>query len=137
MTVIGSATGWSFPGCGSVRPHQAGLRTNIRFIFQAMVTRLHSPRALSSPRIEKLTESEHEFDDAEHRFRRLFAQGIGRPAFRRLQPMRHRLDRRRIVRRGRRLFETLARGGMMRLMAHRNHGLIPAFSQASTLSALK
>jgi hypothetical protein len=44
--------GWGFPGCGSVRPHQAGLRTNIRFIFQAMVTRLHSPRALSSPRIE-------------------------------------------------------------------------------------
>jgi len=48
-------------------------------------------------------------------------QGIERPAFRRLQPMRHRLDRRRIVRRGRRLFETLGQGRMMRLMAHRNH----------------
>ena len=31
---------------------QAGLRTNIRFIFQAMVTRLHSPRTFSSPRNE-------------------------------------------------------------------------------------
>jgi hypothetical protein len=34
------------------RPHQAGLRMNIRLMFQAMVTRLHSPRALSSPRNE-------------------------------------------------------------------------------------
>jgi hypothetical protein len=31
---------------------QAGTMANIRFIFQAMVTRLHSPRAFSSPRIE-------------------------------------------------------------------------------------
>jgi hypothetical protein len=29
---------------------QAGRRTNIRFIFQAMVTRLHSPRTRSIPR---------------------------------------------------------------------------------------
>ena len=34
------------------RPGQAGARTNIRFMFQAMVTRLHSPRTLSSPRSE-------------------------------------------------------------------------------------
>ena len=33
-------------------PLQAALRTNNRFMFQAMVTRLHSPRAFSSPRIE-------------------------------------------------------------------------------------
>jgi len=33
-------------------PCQAGLRTNIRLIFQAMVTRLHSPRTFSSPRNE-------------------------------------------------------------------------------------
>jgi len=33
-------------------PVQEGTRANIRFIFQAMVTRLHSPRAFSSPRIE-------------------------------------------------------------------------------------
>src|SRR5271166_1546595 len=31
-------------------PRQAGLRTNIRFKFHAMVTRLHSPRTFSSPR---------------------------------------------------------------------------------------
>ena len=30
----------------------AGARANIRFKFQAMVTRLHSPRAFSNPRIE-------------------------------------------------------------------------------------
>ncbi len=34
------------------RPQQAGLRTNIRFKFQAMVTRLHSPCTFSSPRRE-------------------------------------------------------------------------------------
>jgi hypothetical protein len=40
-------------GCfGRAQPYQAGLRANIRFIFQAMVTRLYSPRAFSSPRIE-------------------------------------------------------------------------------------
>ena len=31
-------------------PHWAEQRVNIRFRFQAMVTRLHSPRTLSSPR---------------------------------------------------------------------------------------
>ena len=35
-----------------LRPQQAGLRTNIRFKFQAMVTRLHSLRTFSSPRSE-------------------------------------------------------------------------------------
>ena len=34
------------------RPGQAGARTNIRFRFQAIVTRLHSPRTLSRPRNE-------------------------------------------------------------------------------------
>jgi len=34
------------------RPPQAGARANIRLMFQAMVTRRHSPRAFSSPRIE-------------------------------------------------------------------------------------
>src|SRR5271166_5112517 len=34
------------------RPQQAGLRTNIRFKFQAVVTRLHSPCTFSSPRRE-------------------------------------------------------------------------------------
>ena len=32
------------------RLHQSGLRVNIRLMFHAMVTRLHSPRTLSSPR---------------------------------------------------------------------------------------
>ena len=34
------------------RPGQAGARTNIRFRFHAIVTRLHSPRTLSRPRNE-------------------------------------------------------------------------------------
>jgi len=37
------------------------------------------------PAQRKLTESERGFDDAEHRFRRLFAQGVERSAFGRLQ----------------------------------------------------
>src|SRR5208283_388430 len=46
---------WAFWAAPSgLWPLQAGARTNIRFIFQAMVTRLHSPRAFSSPRIENL-----------------------------------------------------------------------------------
>ncbi len=36
----------------SISRRQAGARTNIRFKFQAMVTRLHSPRTFSSPRKE-------------------------------------------------------------------------------------
>ncbi len=34
------------------RASHAGARANIRFRFQAMVTRLHSPRTFSSPRRE-------------------------------------------------------------------------------------
>ena len=37
---------------GLPAPFQAWARTNIRFKFQAIVTRLHSPRTLSSPRSE-------------------------------------------------------------------------------------
>jgi hypothetical protein len=42
----------AFSAPGRARPRQAGVRANILFIFQAMVTRFHSPRALSSPRNE-------------------------------------------------------------------------------------
>ena len=34
-----------------MEPH-AAFRANMRLMFQAMVTRLHSPRTLSRPRIE-------------------------------------------------------------------------------------
>src|SRR5208283_5822765 len=43
---------------------------------------------------QKLTESQRLFDDPEHRLRNLLAQRVKRPACRRRQPMRHRLDRR-------------------------------------------
>jgi hypothetical protein len=79
----------------ALRPHQAGLKTNIRLTFQAMVITLPR-RAPCRAAQRKLTESERPFDDAKHRFRGLFAQSIDLPAFRRLQPKRHRLDRRRI-----------------------------------------
>jgi len=40
-----------FTGRGlSPRPYRVGQRANSRFMFQAMVTRLHSPRTRSSPR---------------------------------------------------------------------------------------
>ena len=35
---------------GVVQPQFAAAKTNIRFMFQAIVTRFHSPRTLSSPR---------------------------------------------------------------------------------------
>src|SRR5271154_3962989 len=73
----------------------------------------------------KLTESEHGFDDAEHRFRGLLAQGIERPALRRLQPMRHRRDRRWIFWRGRRRLESFLQRWMMRLTAHGNQRFDP------------
>src|SRR5216684_8407911 len=41
---VGSAPGWA--------SSQAGIRTNMRLMFHAMVTRLHSPRTFSRPRIE-------------------------------------------------------------------------------------
>ena len=88
---------------------------NIRFKFQAMVTRLHSPRTYSRPRGDT-TEAERCFDDAEHWLRRLFAQDAERTAPRRLQPMRHRLDRRRLL-------EPFAQRRMMRLSAHRDDRL--------------
>src|SRR5208282_4374110 len=79
----------------------------------------------------KLTESEHGFDDAEHGFRRLFAQGVERAAFRRLQFMGHRLDRRRLFRGCRRRREAHAqlisanRGRPARLPAPLRLGAAP------------
>ena len=67
------------------------------------------------PAERESTESERRFDDAEHRFRSSFAQGVESPAFRRLQPMRHGLYRRRIFWRGRRLFGAFGQRRMMRL----------------------
>ena len=102
---------------GALRPHQAGTRANIRLMFQAMVTRLHSPRPPARPRSENY-ESQRRFDDPEHRLRHLLAQHVKRPARRRLQPMRHRLDRRWILRRFRRRLEAFGQRRMIRLTAH-------------------
>ena len=86
-------------------------------MFQAMVTRLHSARAREAAQ-QKLTESQRRLDDSEHRLRHLLAQRVKRPACRRRQPMRHRLDRRWILRRFRRRCEALGQRRMMRLTAH-------------------
>src|SRR5260370_5271878 len=68
---------------------------------------------------EELTEAHHRFDDAEHRFRNLLAQGIELLAFRRLQTMAPGRERRRVLQR-RRCFGTALRPGrMMRLAAQR------------------
>src|SRR5450759_4834596 len=56
---------------------------------------------LVEPTQQELSKSEYRFDDAEHRFRGLFAQSIELPAFWRFQPIRHGLDRRWVFRRGR------------------------------------
>jgi hypothetical protein len=59
---------------------------------------------------QKLAESQHGFDDAEHRFRDVLALGVELSALQRLQAVGHGLDRRRIVRRGRCLGKALAQG---------------------------
>src|SRR5258708_19645035 len=46
---------------------------------------------------EELAEAHHRFDDAEHRFRNLLAQGIELLAFGRLQTMAHGRERRRVL----------------------------------------
>ena len=89
------------------------------------------------PPQRKLAESEHRFDDAEHRFRRLFAQGVESPALRRLQPIRHGFDRRRIFRRRRHRLEALLQRQMMRLTPIAISGATPAFWQASPFPELK
>jgi len=56
-------------------PLQAAARAYIRFMFQAIVTRLHSPWTWVKATQEELAEAHHRFDDTEHRFRNLLAQG--------------------------------------------------------------
>src|SRR5713226_261872 len=70
---------------------------------------------------EELTEAHHRFDDAEHRFRNLLAQGVELLAFGRLQTMAHGRERRRVLRRRRCFGKALRQGRMMRLAAQRNH----------------
>src|SRR3954453_8002834 len=53
---------------------------------------------VTAPLAAQAAAAEHRLDDAEHRLRGVLAQGVQRPALGRLQPMRHRLDRRRIAR---------------------------------------
>ena len=47
---IWALAGGNLSSAGTLRPHQAGTQANIRLMFQAMVTRLHSPRAPARPR---------------------------------------------------------------------------------------
>src|SRR5260370_28895528 len=70
---------------------------------------------------EELTEAHHRFDDAEHRFRNLLAQGIELLAFGRLQTMAHGRERRRVLRRRRCFGKALRQGRMMRLAPQRHH----------------
>jgi len=42
---MGALAGGNLSSGGPLRLHQAGTQANIRLMFQAMVTRLHSPRA--------------------------------------------------------------------------------------------
>ena len=73
---------------------------NIRLMFQ--LRRHQIPFAFDAfePSQQTLPISHHRFDDAKHRFGGLFAQRVQLPAPRRLQPMRHLLQRGRRVGRG-------------------------------------
>jgi hypothetical protein len=64
----------------------------MRLMFQAMITRFHSPQAFWWPHRELLG-SPNGFDDAEHRLRCLLAQRIEPFAFWCLQAVGHGLDR--------------------------------------------
>src|ERR1019366_768705 len=75
------------------------------------------------PAQQKLPEAHHRFDDAKHRLRNLFAQGIEFPALWRLQPVRHGLNRRGILRRQWRIRKALGQRRVMRLAPHRDHRL--------------
>jgi hypothetical protein len=59
---------------------------------------------------QKLADTQHRFDDAEHRLLGLFTEGVELLAVRRLKVMRHGLDRAWIFRRGRGLGEALIQG---------------------------
>ena len=65
------------------------------------------------------------FDDAEPRLRRLLAQTVKLLALRRLQAMRHHLDRRRVVRRRRCRGKAFGQRLMVRLPTHRDQRIDP------------
>src|SRR6267378_8174600 len=75
------------------------------------------------PAQQELTESHHRFDDPEHRFRGLFAQGVEFFALWCPQTVGHGLDGRRVFRRRRRSGKPLAQGLMMWLTAECNQRL--------------
>ncbi len=106
-----------------MRADYAGARANIRFKFLGHGHETPLAANLLEAAQRELTEPERKFDDAEHRFWRVFVQGVERSAPRRLQPMRHRLDRRQVFRRFGRRREALAQRRVMRLSAHRDHRL--------------
>src|SRR5664279_2160381 len=76
---IGAGAGWS---CAWGAPPSIP-RCKGEHSLQVPRHRHEAPLAahVFEPSQRKLTESEHGFDDAEHRFRSLFAQGVERSAF--------------------------------------------------------
>src|SRR5882757_10240183 len=71
------------------------------------------------PTQQELAEAHHRFDDPEHWFRGLLAQGVELLAFRRLQTVAHGFERRRVLWRRRYLGKALRQGRIMRLPALR------------------
>src|SRR5258708_13187040 len=69
---------------------------------------------------EELTEAHHRFDDAEHRFRNLLAQGVELLAFGRLQTMAHGRERRRVLRRRRGFGKAPPQGRTLQLTPQRH-----------------
>src|ERR1700750_947859 len=72
---------------------------------------------------QELAEAERRLDDTKHRLWRVLAQGVQRPALGCLQPMRHRLDRRWIVRRWRGRGEALGERRMVWLGVQSGQGV--------------
>ena len=74
---------------------------------------------------EELAKPHHGVDDAEHRLDGLFAQGVGRPTFRSLEPMGHALHRGRIGWRVLGVLESLRPMGVVLIVLDRDRWLDP------------
>lgn len=100
-------------------------RANIRFMFHAMVTRLHSPRTLSRPRRRNWQNPSTDLMDSKYWLGGLLAQDVALLARFGLQPMAHRCQCRWMLRCGRSVRETFGQREVVRLPSHRNHRFDP------------
>ena len=104
------------------------LRAKIRFMFQAIVTRLHSPRTLSSPRSRNWRKPSTDLTMPNTGSGVCFSPGVELLAFGRGQAVHHGFERGRVLRCRRCRGKALIRGRVMRGPAERQQRLDPCRS---------